>query len=60
VNRTLSLKREELTELSALDLRAVAAGAALPTSPLDYCLNTQIVCYTAEAGPSRCFCPTEA
>lgn len=58
MNRTLSLKREALTELTAGDLAGVA-GAALPTSPLAYCLNTQIVCYTEQAGGSRCTCPTE-
>lgn len=57
--RTLSLKREALAELSADDL-ATVAGAALPTSPLDWCLNTQLVCYTKQAGGSRCTCPTEA
>ena len=58
MTRTLSLKREALTPLSAEDLLTVA-GAALPTSPLDYCLNTQLVCYTEQAGGSRCTCPTE-
>lgn len=58
MNRTLSLKREELTALAAEDLAGVA-GAALPTSPLAYCLNTQVVCYTEAAGGSRCTCPTE-
>ncbi|HEV2889032.1 MAG TPA: hypothetical protein VGX28_01515 [Frankiaceae bacterium] len=58
MNRTLSLKREELAALSADDLLTVA-GAALPTSPLGYCLNSQVVCYTEAAGPSRCLCPTE-
>lgn len=57
MKRTLSLKREALTELNDRDLLAVA-GAALPTSPLHWCLNTQLVCYT-EAARSAC-CPTEA
>lgn len=59
MKRSLSLKRESLTELSTEDLVAIA-GAAPPTSPADYCLNSQMVCYTRAAGPSRCFCPTEA
>jgi hypothetical protein len=58
VNRSLSLKREALTELSAEDLVRVA-GAAPPTSPVEYCLNTQVVCWTEAAGRSRCICPTE-
>jgi len=64
VKRTLSLKREALAELSPADLLAVAGGvAALPTSPVNYCVdqqNSQQVCFTAAAGYSRCLCPTEA
>lgn len=62
MNRTLSLKREALAELSSADLRNVA-GAALPTSPINYCIdeqNSKQVCFTQAAGYSRCFCPTEA
>ena len=60
MKRHLTLKRENLTELSADDLLAVA-GAAPPTTPVDYCLrNTQYVCYTEQANPSHCVCPTEA
>lgn len=60
MKRTLSLKREVLTELSPEELLSVAGAAAPPTNPLDYCLNTQVVCYTRAAGYSRCVCPTEA
>jgi len=60
VKRTLSLRREVLTELSPGELLAVAGAAAPPTSPVDYCVNTQVVCYTRAAGYSRCLCPTEA
>jgi hypothetical protein len=60
VKRTLSLKREVLTELSPAELLSVAGAAAPPTNPRDYCLNTQVVCYTEAAGYSRCVCPTEA
>ena len=62
MKRTLSLKRETLTELSSDELVHVAGGAAPPTSPLVDCVNghnSDMVCYTREAGPSRCFCPTE-
>lgn len=57
MKRTLSLKREALTEVSDHELLNVA-GAALPTSPLMWCLNTWFACYT-EAARSAC-CPTEA
>ena len=63
MKRTLSLKRESLTELSAMDLLHVA-GAALPTSPVDYCLdkvqNSVAICITDAGQRSRCMCPTEA
>ena len=58
MNRTLSLKREALAVLSAEDLSGVA-GAALPTSPLDYCLDSRFVCFSADPPNSQCFCPTE-
>ena len=58
MNRTLSLKREALTALSPEDLAGVA-GAALPTTPLDYCLDSQMVCFSADPPNSQCFCPTE-
>lgn len=61
MKRTLSLKREALTELTSEDLLIVAGAVpAPPTSPVDYCVNSQLVCYTAAAGYSRCVCPTEA
>jgi hypothetical protein len=63
VKRTLSLKREALSELSTGDLLNVAgAAAALPTTPVNYCVdqqNSKQVCFTAAAGYSRCVCPTE-
>ena len=60
MKRTLSLKRDALTELSPADLHAVV-GAAPPSSPVASCLdNTKLVCYTNEANPSYCLCPTEA
>lgn len=58
MNRTLSLKREALTALSAEDLAGVA-GAALPTGRLDYCVDSWLVCFSADPPNSQCFCPTE-
>lgn len=58
MHRTLSLTREALTELSAEDLSGVA-GAALPTSPLDWCVDSMMVCFSADPPNSQCFCPTE-
>ena len=37
--RTLSLKRESLTELGTDELLAVAGAAAPPTQPLNECLT---------------------
>ena len=58
MHRTLSLTRESLTELSAEDLSGVA-GAALPTSPVDWCVDSMAICFSADPPNSRCFCPTE-
>ena len=58
MKRTLSLKREALTPLSAGDLAGIA-GAALPTSPVGYCVDSWLVCFSADPPNSQCFCPTE-
>lgn len=58
MNRTLSLRREALTDLSAEDLAGVA-GAALPTSPVGYCVDSLLICFSADPPNSQCFCPTE-
>jgi len=56
MKRTLTVKRERLTELAYTDLTSVvAAGAATPkcpTLPLEYCLGisqTSCDCCTASA-----------
>jgi hypothetical protein len=62
VKRTLTLKREALTELASGDLAGVVGAAQAPqTTPVEDCyvLNTKFVCWTAAAGYSRCVCPTE-
>ena len=52
MKRTLSLKRETLTELTTDQLTGVVGGV-LPTLPLEQCLDELF--YTLEA--TRCFCP---
>ncbi len=52
MKRTLTLKRESLTELTADDLAGVIGGV-LPTTPLDQCLDRLM--YTKR--PTQCFCP---
>jgi hypothetical protein len=47
--RTLTLKREPLTELTADDLRSVAGGAAAAAATLKTCvadLLSQLNCYS--------------
>lgn len=39
MKRTLTLKSETLTALSAQDLSAVAGGAKVGTSPINECLS---------------------
>ncbi len=50
--RTLSLKRESLTELGVSDLTAVVGGV-LPTTPVKECRDELLYTWT----PTRCFCP---
>lgn len=46
MTRRLSLTAEVLADLTSEELAGVA-GAALPTTPVDYCLQySVIVCYT--------------
>lgn len=52
MKRTLSLKRETLTELSHEQLTSVVGGAP-PTTPVKECLDDPF--YTLQA--TRCFCP---
>lgn len=62
MKRTLTLRREALAELGSADLANVhGAAAALPTSPLDDCINSGIAkfCVTDGGQRSRCICPTE-
>ena len=54
--RTLSLKRESLTELTTGQLADVVGGASGVTCPVKYCLQDisgQISCY-ASCGHSGC------
>ena len=53
MNRTLTLKRETLADLTDEDLRAVAGGAEIKTTPVNQCLTisfefTCLECYTDE------------
>lgn len=52
MKRTLSLKGETLSDLTAEELTGVAGGV-LPTIPVDACLAELL--YTLQA--TRCFCP---
>lgn len=49
MKRTLGLKSETLSELTADELTGVIGGGVLPTTPLDVCLDT--------LQATRCFCP---
>lgn len=53
MKRTLTLKREALTELSTTELSAVAGGAAVKTTPVNECLSisfemTCLDCFTRD------------
>ena len=52
MKRTLTLKRETLTELTDDQLTGVVGGV-LPTLPLDQCLDELL--HTKQ--PTRCLCP---
>ena len=52
--RTLSLRREALSELTDADLHAVA-GAAVPTQPAGACFEA----LSNKYAPTHCFCRTE-
>jgi hypothetical protein len=46
MKRSLSLRREDLAELSGEELNVVV-GAALPTTPVTQCAaNSYVVCFT--------------
>lgn len=56
--RTLSLRRETLTELTTPELSSVAGGAPA-TTPLKYCLTNlsqELSCY---ASCNSCWCSAE-
>lgn len=53
MKRTLTLKSESLSELSAAELGSVVGGHALPTTPAKECLADLFDTLQA----TRCFCP---
>lgn len=53
MKRTLSLKRESLSELTAAQLASVAGGDAPPTWYLKECLQDVFDTWQ----PTRCACP---
>lgn len=53
MKRTLSLKREALTELGTDQLTAVVGAGVLPTIPVDACLEK----FVDTMEPTRCLCP---
>ncbi len=56
MKRTLSLKREHLTELTAGELRSVAGGAP-PTVPVRDCLLDSFSCFYSCG--NTCWCAGE-